>query len=153
MLKSLNEVVSLPLCRIFNQSILEGKFPESMKIAEVIPLYKGKERDMVINYRPISLLVMISKVLEKIMYKRVYKFIDKNNILYNSQYGFRNQKSCEHAITELVAKVLHAKEDGKLSASIFLDLSKAFDTLNHEVLLQKLECYGLRDTVNKWFES
>ena len=152
-LKSLNEAISLPLCRISNQSIMEGRFPELVKLAKVVPLYKSKEMDIVINYRPISLLITISKVLEKIIYKRVYSFLERNSILYKSQYGFRTNHNCEQAIMELVLRLLHAKERDKHSAGIFLDLSKAFDTLNHTVLLSKLERLGIRGVMNKWFSD
>ena len=123
---------------------MNGVFLDIMKIIEVIPLYKGKETDEVINYRPISLLITMSKVLEKIIYKIVYQFLEMNHILYESQYGFRNKCSYEHAITELTGYLLQAKELGQKSALIFLDLCKAFDTLNHNVLLKKLECYGIQ---------
>ena len=106
-LKAICEAVSLPLCQIFNQSILEGRFPDAMKIAEVIPLYQNKEMDAIINYRSISLLITTSKV-----YKRTYSYLEKNNILYNSQYGFRTNHNCEQAIMELTSKILHAKEWG-----------------------------------------
>ena len=119
-----------------------------MKIAEIIPLYKSKECDEVINYRPISLLMTISKLLEKIIYIRVYSFLEEHNILYDSQYGFRSKRSCNQAITELTGRLLQAKEVSLHSAAIFLDLSKAFDTLNHEVLLAKLYRYGIRGTAN-----
>ena len=92
LLKKLNKRISSPLCMIFNQSLQEGIFPDLMKMAEVIPLYKGKESDKVINYRLISLLLTISKVLEKIVYNRLIKFITKHDILYDSQYGFSHQK-------------------------------------------------------------
>ena len=101
MLKQLSDSISFPLMIIFNQSIVQGRFPGNMKKAEITPLFKGKESDQVINYRPISLLVTISKVLEKIIYKRLYKFINKHDILYQSQYGFRNKHSCKQAILEL----------------------------------------------------
>ena len=120
-----------------------------MKIAEIIPLYKGKERDEVVNYRPISLLMTISKLLEKIIYIRVYSFLEDHNILY----GFRSKRSCNQAITELTGRLLQAKEVSLHSAAIFLDLSKAFDTLNHEVLLAKLYRYGIRGTANDWFRN
>ena len=124
-----------------------------MKKAEIIPLFKGKESDQVINYRPISLLVTISRVLEKIIYKRLYKFINKHDILYQSQYGFRNKHSCEQAILELTGQMLHARDEGLHAAALFLDLSKAFDTLNHNVLLQKLDRYGVRGLCLDWFRD
>ena len=88
MLKSLCKSVSFPLHNIFNDSIRNGVFPDMMKQAEVTPLYKGKEMDARINYRPISLLITISKILGKIVYKRLYSFLNKNNIMFSSQYGF-----------------------------------------------------------------
>ena len=153
MLKQLNQSISYPLALIFNQSIQQGLFPDLMKIAEVIPLYNGKEQDYMINYRPISLLMTISKLLEKIIHKRLSAFLIKHNILYKSQFGFRNKHNCEHAISELIGKLLHAKESGEYSASIFLDLSKAFDTINHEYLLMKMERYGIRGNAQAWFAS
>ena len=124
-----------------------------MKMAEVVPLYKGKERDTTVNYRPISLLMTMSKLLEKLIYKRVYKFLDKYEILYKRQYGFCTQHSCRQAIAELTGKLLQAKEAGFNSASVFLDLLKAFDTLDHQVMIQKLKRYRIRGTANTWFVS
>ena len=95
----------------------------------------------------------VSKILKKIIYKRVYNYLDKNNILYESQFGFHNKRSCEQAITELLGHILQAKESNHFSASVFLDLSKAFDTLNHDVLLKKLDRYGIQGITNEWFKS
>ena len=106
-----------------------------MKLAEVIPLYKTKATDQLVNYRPISLLMMMSKLLEKLMYKRVFSFINRYDILYRRQYGFCSHRSCEQATQELLGRILQAKEDGHKVASIFLDLLKAFNTLDHNVLL------------------
>ena len=139
MLKNLCTSISYPLQVIFNQSIDQGIFPSKMKLAEVIPLYEGKEHDKVINYRPISLLITISKLLEKIIYKRLYSFLEKNKILFESQYGFRSKRSCEHAVMEMVSRLLQAKDAKMQSTGIFLDLSKAFDTLDHDILIKKLE--------------
>ena len=147
------KAILLPLCSIFNKSISEGKLPEPMKLAEVVPLYKSKEMDIIANYRPISLLIMISKVLEKIIYRQVYSFLEMNNILYKSKYGFRTKHNCEQVIMELTARILHAKEQGAHSASLFLDLSKVFDMLNHNVLLQKLDQLGIRGIANEWFHD
>ena len=151
LLKDLKSSISYPLTIIFNQSISSGHFPNMMKVAETIPLYKGKEWDEVVNYRPIGLLMTISKLLEKIIYTCVYSFLEEHNILYDSQYGFHSKRSCNQAITELTGRLLQAKEHSLHSAAIFLDLSKAFDTLNHEVLLAKLHRYGIRGVANDWF--
>ena len=124
-----------------------------MKITEVIPLYKGKEKDLSINYRPISLLLTISKILEKIIYKRTYNFLDENGQLYSSQYGFRSKHSCENAISELIGHVVKSHDHKEHTAAIFLDLCKAFDTLCHNILLAKLKKYGIRGTSLNWFKS
>ena len=151
LLKDLKSAISYPLTIIFNQSITSGHFPNMMKVMEIIPLYKGKEWDEVVNYRPISLLITISKLLEKIIYTHVYSFLKQQNIPYDSQYGFRSKRSCNQAITELTGRLLQANELSLHSTAIFLDLSKAFDTLNHEVLLAKLYRYGIRGVANDWF--
>ena len=153
MLKLLRTSITFPLCHIFNTSLIEGSFPDRMKVAEIIPLYKGTEMDKMINYRPISLLITLSKLLEKIMYRRLYSYLECNNILYNSQYGFRSRRSCEQAITELVGYILQSKNCNEHCTGIFLDLSKAFDTLDHSILLQKLERYGIRGATHDWFSS
>ena len=153
LLKNLVSSISYPLSKIFNQSISEGIYPDQMKLAEIIPLYKGKDTDNVINYRPISLLVTMSKVIEKLIYKRMIKFIDKYNLLYDSQYGFRSKRSCEHAIMELIGNIIESKNLKHHSCALFLDLSKAFDTLNHDILLEKLDKYGIRGICNDWFRS
>ena len=137
LLKNIKNQIAAPLERVFNMSLEQGIFPDLMKKAEVIPLYKGRERDLHMNYRPISLLLTISKILEKLMYKRMYEFLDGNNQFYNSQYGFRSKHSCENAISELIGHVVKGHEKKEHTAAIFLDLSKVFDTLNHKLLLQK----------------
>ena len=152
-LKQLNSSISYPLSIIFNQSLSSGVFLEKMKLAEIVPLLKGKEEDMVVNYRPVSLFMTILKVLEKIMYNRMYGFLSHNNVFFDSQYGFRSKRSCEHAIMEMVAHVLQAKNEGKHSVGVSLDLSKAFDTLDHPVLIAKLERYGIRGNMLDWFKS
>ena len=153
MLKWLHPVIMLPLCIIYNKSLQEGCFPEKMKLAEVVPLYKGGDKSLSNNYRPISLLLTLSKVLEKVVYARTYQFLEKNNIRFRSQYGFRNQHSCNDAISELVGEITKNKERCMHTAGIFLDLSKAFDTLLHNILLNKLEKYGIRGIMQNWFRS
>ena len=152
-LKELKDIICVPLSDLFNRSLTEGHFPTSMKLAEVVPLHKGGKTNALNNYRPISLLVTVSKLLEKVMYKRVYKFLTDTNQLYSSQYGFRSQHSCDHAINELLCSIIKNLERQWTTISIFLDLSKAFDTLEHQTIFKKLERYGIRGPALKWFED
>ena len=153
LLKELRHELATPLCIIFNLSLNTGCFPTKMKYAEIVPLYKSKSKLESSNYRPISLLITISKILEKIIYRRTYEFLDNTNQIYRSQYGFRVKHSCEHAIGELVSNIVKNQQKEKFTASLFLDLSKAFDTLDHKLLLSKLEIYGIRGTALHWFET
>ena len=114
---------------------------------------KNKGKDFCTNYRPISLLLTISKILEKIVYKCTYGFLDNTNQLHSSQYGFRSKHSCKNAITELTGAILKGAENKKLTLAVFLDLSKACDTLNHTLLLKKLDKYGIRGKSQEWFKS
>ena len=153
LLKKISDSVVLPLSIIFNKSLQCGIFPELMKKADISPLYKSKLENDTNNYRPISLLLTISKVLEKIVYKRTYSFMENSGRIYNSQYGFRSQHSCESTVSELVSEITKGFQNGFYTAALFLDLSKAFDTLEHKVLLMKLEKYGIRGNCLEWFRS
>ena len=153
MLKRLHSSIVGPLSVIFNKSLAEGCFPDLMKYADVVPLYKSKEHYLTNNYRPISLLITVSKLLEKVMYKRTYDFLMETNQLYAGQYGFRKQHSCENAICELTSEVLKNFEHKKPTVGISLDLSKAFDTLSHNILLKKMNKYGIRGISSQWFNS
>ena len=123
-----------------------------MKLAQIIPLYKGKDRDKRINYRPVSLLITMSEVLEKIIYKQMYGFLTQH-IFFESQYRFWDKRSCEQAIAELTGHIIQSKNAKEHCAGLFLDLLKAFDTLNHGVLLCKLDRYGVCGVANDWFKS
>ena len=153
LLKLLKGEISEPLSDLFNTSLEQGIFPSNMKLSEVIPLHKGKSCDAPENYRPISLLITISKVLEKLVYKRVYGFLDSNRSLYTSQYGFRSKHSTDNAVTEILGKILKNLENKKYTVAIFLDLSKAFDTLEHSVIFKKLSKYGIKGTCLEWLKS
>ena len=152
-LKELKEILVKPLTSLFNRSMAEGIFPMSMKISEVVPLYKNKERELSTNYRPISLLITISKVLEKLVHKRTYQFLNDSHQIFESQYGFRSKHSCENAIQELIGRILKGLEHKQKTLAIFLDLSKAFDTISHSVLFEKLEKYGIHGNCLDWFVS
>ena len=139
--------------KIFNKSLNEGVFPKVMKLADVTPLFKSKLENDANNYRPILLLITISKVLEKVVYKRTYSFMESTGQIYNSQYGFRSHHSCESAVSELTSEIVKGLQNGMYKVALFLDLSKAFNTLEHEVLLGKMNRYGIRGTSLNWFRS
>ena len=142
-----------PLTCIINQSLSLGIFPRSLKIAKVIPLFKKDNDKILDNYRPISLLPVISKVFEKCVFNQLYEYFKKHKLFYTSQYGFRKAHSTELACLELVDRIFKELDRGELPIAIFIDLSKAFDTLDHRILLAKLKYYGIQETSLKWFTS
>ena len=142
-----------PFTYICNKSFSEGTFPEQMKTAKVIPLFKSGDKSQFTNYRPVSLLPQFSQVLEKLFCNRLNKFIDRHKILSNNQYGFRNNHSTSLALIDLVEELTNSIDNKKITIGIFIDLKKAFDTINHELLLQKLECYGIRGIAYNWLKS
>ena len=105
------------------------------------------------NYRPISLLSIFDKIIEKLMHKRLYEFFDDNNILYDKQFGFRKNNSTIFSLIEITEKIKESIDKGKFGCGIFIDLRKAFDTVNHDILLRKLEHYGVRGNAINWFDS
>ena len=132
---------------------MTGKFPTQMKTAIVVPLFKSKEREYVNNYRPILLLLTISKLLEKLVYKRVYGFLNETKQIYDNQYGFNAGHSCENAISEVLGEIVKTLQNGKTTVCILLDLSKAFDSLEHDMIFKKMDRYGIKANSLKWFES
>ena len=153
MLKKLGPEVATQISIIANASMTQGIFPDLMKNALIVPLYKARSKELVTNYRPISLLLTISKLIEKIVYKQVYTYLNTMGQIYKSQYGFHSAHSCEHAIGELLGSIVKNIQLGKDTVTLMLDLSKAFDTLQHSVVYKKLERYGLRGNCLSWFKS
>ena len=153
LIKSIAPLIVPSLTLIINQSLTTGVFPDKLKIAKVIPIYKKLDKTQIQNYRPISLLPSFSKIFEKIAYNQLYNYFLSNNLLCKSQYGFRKKHSTDHAILELADRILLEMDKGNTPIAIFLDLSKAFDTLDHTILLQKLKYYGISETSLKWFQS
>ena len=146
-------VISVPLASLFNTSISSGVVPEKFKVANVVPVYKKDSQTNVSNYRPISLLSVFNKILEKLISNRLLKCLQKENIFFKGQFGFRPKHSTDYAILSIIDKVQKAVDEGELSCGLFLDFSKAFDTVDHDILIDKLECYGIRGIGKDWFTS
>ena len=153
LVKEISKQIVKPLTHIYNQSLLTGVIPNELKIALVTPVFKANSKEEFSNYRPISVLPCFSKILEKIMYKRVMKYLDMHSMLFQSQYGFRKKHSTNLATIALVTKILQAIDNSEYTIGVFLDLAKAFDTVNHEILLKKLEHYGIRGIALEWFKN
>lgn len=155
LLKDTIHNIKLPLTHIINKSFSSGIVPDQLKLTKVIPVYKASNKHELKNYRPISLLPVFSKLFEKIMYKKVMSFLDSQNILYKHQYGFRAKHSTIHPLIHLINQCAEANNTTpkQHTMSIFCDLSKAFDVINTDILLNKLNFYGIRGTINKWFSS
>ena len=150
----LKKDISLPLSKIINLSLSTGEHPNLLKIAKAIPIFKMKGSMLEIsNYRPISLLSNINKLLEKVMFNRVYEFLEKYKCIFYRQFGFRQKHSTNHALIEITENIRKALDNGKFACGIFIDLQKAFDTVNHDILMDKLRYYGIRGNANKWFQS
>ena len=153
LLQTVADLIVFPLCHIINVSFSSGIFPETLKVAKVLPLHKGGSSQELNNFRPISLLSIFDKIIEKLMHKRLYEFLEQHNILFENQFGFRKNNSTIYALMEITEKIKESIDNGKFGCGIFIDLKKAFDTVNHKILLTKLEHYGIRNENLKWFES
>ena len=146
--------ISHILSDIINLSFSSGIFPTKLKEANVIPVFKNKGSPLEVeNYRPISLLSNVDKVFQKLMHKRLIKFLESSKILEPFQFGFRSKHSTELALSHCVEKISKAIDSGKYGCAIFIDLQKAFDTVDHKILLSKLDFYGVRGISLDWFHS
>ena len=153
LLKLIKSDILTPLTIIINQSIETGIFPDKLKIAKVIPIYKKNEKEYFENYRPISILPCISKVFERVIHIQLTEYFYENRLLYDHQYGFRSSHSTEQAAVELVNRIITTMDNNDVPFSIFIDLSKAFDTIDHQILLYKLNFYGIKERALGLLES
>ncbi|MFZ2538156.1 MAG: reverse transcriptase family protein, partial [Oscillospiraceae bacterium] len=141
------------LSHINNQSLIEGVFPNQLKIAKVVPVFKSGDSKLVSNYRPISILPTFSKIFEKVVYTRLEKYLIDNAILHKNQFGFRSKLSTCMALLELLDKLSASVDNKSITVGVFIDLAKAFDTVDHCIMLRKLQHYGIRGIPLEWFNS
>ena len=147
------DFLTLPLKHIINLSFSEGCFPQMLKLADICPIFKKKDKNRCENYRPISLLSNLSKLFECAMHTRIYDFLEQCNIFSDLQFGFRKKHSTNHALLSIFENIRGKLDSKTFSCGVFIDLEKAFDTVNHNILLKKLEFYGIRGISNLWFSS
>ena len=152
-IKAIKQIIALPLSELINFSFRVGQFPSSLKISIVKPVFKKGAQDNLGNYRPISLLSVTSKIFERAFANRLKTFLNSANILTQNQYGFRKNYSTIDAIAQLVGDIILAFEKNEQVVATMLDISKAFDTINHATLLTKLQYYGIRNTAANWLKS
>ncbi|KAK9879321.1 hypothetical protein WA026_004174 [Henosepilachna vigintioctopunctata] len=152
-MKACLEEVAKPVTFIINNSLKYGIFPEELKSAIVKPIYKKGDKEEMENYRPISLLPAFSKLFELVISKQLISFLSQHSILSTSQHAYIKGYSTQTAIYEFIANIVHALEDSDIAIGLFLDLSRAFDSLNHGYIFKKMEQYGIRGTSLEWFKS
>ena len=153
-LKLFAPVICEPISKLFNSCIQNGVFPDSLKVAKIFPLFKSGDKRDPSNYRPISILPAIAKLFEKLIYKRMLKFITKHCIFSKSQIGFRNKRSCLQAIFfSVVEDIRTCFDERSTGAACLVDLKKAFDTIDHAIFLQKLDRYVFRGEINGLLQS
>lgn len=152
-IKFATDFISAPLSNLINYSITNGKFPDLLKQAKVIPIFKVGDSQQVTNYRPISILNSFSKIFEKIMASRLTKFLNNQDFFYQNQFGFRPNHSTATALITFTDFITKSIDNNETPISIFIDLSKAFDTLDHSILLRKLEHFGIRGIALKLFKD
>ena len=152
-LKSSSNNILFALSHVFNLSLSKGEFINDFKIAKVCPVFKKGNAKDINNYRPISLLFNISKILEKIMYGRLYSFLDQNHFFLHQQFGFRKNHSTSHALALLTYKITESLANKTSTLRVFLDLLKAFDTFHHSALLSKVKHSRIRGIALDWLKS
>ena len=145
--------IAEPLCEILNRSITECRFPSAWKIAKVVPVHKGSARSDRNNYRPISLLCVMSKVLERHVYNHIHYNLQRYQLLIGNQSGARTGHSCQTCLTGLVARWYQAMNNGSVTGCVTVDMKKAYDLVDINVLLKKLEVYGFSEGTISWFRS
>ena len=152
-LKISANIITPILTQILNQSLQSGIFPDVWKLGKVTPLHKKGDKEDANNYRPISVLCSLSKIIERHVHDSFYEYLNRLNFLCAGQSGFRPKHSCATALTHMTDSWLKALDSGKMVGVTFIDLCKAFDSVNHDILIDKLKTYGCSDSTVMWFSS
>ena len=152
-IKCARDHLVIPITSLINRSIQQGIFPQKLKEAYVLPLFKSGSRDDPNNYRPISILPTISKIFERHVANQLHSYFEKTDILYTYQSGFRKNHSCQTSLIALIDKWLKQMDNGQLVGTIFIDLKKAFDMVDHNILIEKLRLYHFDKLTISWFSS
>ena len=155
LLRHIAPIIITPLHYLINLSLESGYIPRELKIAKIIPVFKDGDCHQYTNYRPISLLSSFAKLLEKIVARQLISFLNAQNILYQHQYGFRSKHNTSQPVLHFYDKIYNSlnQKPSATTLSIFIDLKKAFDTVDHNILLKKMDHYGVRGTENSWFKN
>ena len=151
--KKIYEEILEPLTYLINNSLYTGKFPSNYKIALVKPLYKNKKLTEISNYRPISLLPVLSKILERVVHTQTIIYLENNKLLYEGQYGFRKNRSTTDAVADLVGNIIENFNKGFISIVVLLNMSKAFDCLDPSLFAKIIETYGVKGMEKNWFSD
>lgn len=142
-IKSCRQILVPALVFAINLCLETGIFPDALKIARVAPIFKSGDRKVTTNYRPVSVLPVLNKVFERAIYNRTINFLEKNKYLYKNQYGFRAKCGTQTAITEIINKIQRSLDKKNITTAVFMDLSKAFDCVQHNILIKKLDFAGI----------
>jgi hypothetical protein len=153
LVKDAAEELATPLTTLVNRSLTCGLFPTAEKAAKISPINKSEDKTALDNYRPISVMPVFSKVLERVVYNRLSYYLEENNLLNDYQYGFSQKRSTKHAVTILMDDIRTSMDNQQLTGAVFLDLRKAFNTVNHACLFNKLPSYGINDVELMWVSS
>lgn len=151
LIKKLAPCIVSYIVQFINKSFSEGKVPKQLKISKVIPVFKGQDKNDINNYRPISLLPILSKILENVVKDRLLEFLMSNNYFHQYQYGFLPNSSTYNAVEDIIIKLQESLDSDKLASGLFIDLRKAFDTVEHTMLIEKLNAAGVRGLALNWF--